>query len=882
MIFIIFVKLSHKNTIKLKHLEKEVKKTTPLMKQYNSIKAKYPDALLLFRVGDFYETFGNDAINASKILDIVLTKRGAGSQSETELAGFPFHSLNLYLPKLVKAGLRVAVCDQLEDPKKTKKIVKRGVTEIITPGLATVDGVINPKSNNFLASLHFAGTVGLSLLDISTGEFLIAEGDIEYTAKLLDNFSPNEVLITKENKKHFVNSYGDSFNLFFLDEWVFNLDYANDLLKKQFETSSLKGFGIDDLNNGIISSSAIMHYLNETQHERLNHITSIKRIPKEGHVWLDRFTIRNLELFRPNSVEGKCLIDVIDRTLSPMGGRLLKRWVALPSCEKDVIISRHNIVEFLISDEKMNELIHNAISNLSDIERLTSKLATKKINPREIFSLKHSVELIENLKSDIYKTECMELNHLINSIENCTDFISKVSNTLNLDPPVSIGKGNTISSSVSGELSDLREISKNTKEFLEKMLEDLSKETNIPSLKISSNNVFGYYIEVRNTHKEKVPSEWIRKQTLVNAERYVTEELKEYETKILGAEEKILSLELKIYDELLNWSQSFIKKIQKNSFVISRLDCLLSFSNLAISKKYCRPIFDDSYDIEISEGRHPVIESQLSTEKPFIPNNILITPKNQQIIMITGPNMSGKSAILRQTAIISLMAQIGSFVPAKKLRMGIVDKIFTRVGASDNISVGESTFMVEMNETALILNNISTRSLILLDEIGRGTSTYDGISIAWAITEYLHNHSSKPKTLFATHYHELNQMEGLFERIKNFNVSIKEENNQILFLRKLIPGSSEHSFGIHVAKMAGVPKSVIKNANKILLNLEKDRGQDKISNKKIQNNQLDFFTIEDPISQEIKLELMKIDLDKLTPIEALVILNDLKRKANNS
>ena len=863
-------------------MEKEVKKTTPLMKQYNSIKAKYPDALLLFRVGDFYETFGNDAINASKILDIVLTKRGAGSQSETELAGFPFHSLNLYLPKLVKAGLRVAVCDQLEDPKKTKKIVKRGVTEIITPGLATVDGVVNPKSNNFLASLHFAGTVGLSLLDISTGEFLIAEGDIEYTAKLLDNFSPNEVLITKENKKHFVNSYGDSFNLFFLDEWVFNLDYANDLLKKQFETSSLKGFGIDDLNNGIISSSAIMHYLNETQHERLNHITSIKRIPKEGHVWLDRFTIRNLELFRPNSVEGKCLIDVIDRTLSPMGGRLLKRWVALPSCEKDVIISRHNIVEFLISDEKMNELIHNVISNLSDIERLTSKLATKKINPREIFSLKHSVELIENLKSDIYKTECMELNHLIDSIENCTDFISKVSNTLNLDPPVSIGKGNTISSSVSGELSDLREISKNTKEFLEKMLEDLSKETNIPSLKISSNNVFGYYIEVRNTHKEKVPSEWIRKQTLVNAERYVTEELKEYESKILGAEEKILNLELKIYDELLNWSQSFIKKIQKNSFVISRLDCLLSFSNLAISKKYCRPIFDDSYDIEISDGRHPVIESQLSTEKPFIPNNILITPKNQQIIMITGPNMSGKSAILRQTAIISLMAQIGSFVPAKKLRMGIVDKIFTRVGASDNISVGESTFMVEMNETALILNNISPRSLILLDEIGRGTSTYDGISIAWAITEYLHNHSSKPKTLFATHYHELNQMEGLFERIKNFNVSIKEENNQILFLRKLIPGSSEHSFGIHVAKMAGVPKSVIKNANKILLNLEKDRGQDKISNKKIQNNQLDFFTIEDPISQEIKLELMKIDLDKLTPIEALVILNDLKRKANNS
>jgi len=863
-------------------LEKEVKKITPLMKQYNSIKAKYPDALLLFRVGDFYETFGEDAINASKILDIVLTKRGAGSQSETELAGFPFHSLNLYLPKLVKAGLRVAVCDQLEDPKKTKKIVKRGVTEIITPGLATVDGVVNPKSNNFLASLHFGTTIGLSLLDISTGEFLIAEGDIEYIAKLLDNFSPNEVLITKENKKLFVNSYGDSFNLFFLDEWVFNIDYANDLLKKQFEISSLKGFGITDLNNGIISSSAIMHYLNETQHDRLSHITSIKRIPKEGHVWLDRFTIQNLELFRPNSLEGKCLIEVIDQTLSPMGGRLLKRWVALPSCEKEVIISRHNIVEFLIGDEKTNSLIYNVISKLSDIERLTSKLATKKINPREIFNLKDSVELIENLKNDISKTDCKELNHLIYLIENCTEFISKVSNTLNAEPPVSVGKGNTISSVVSSELLKLREISKNSKDFLEKMLEDLSKKTNIPSLKISSNNIFGYYIEVRNTHKEKVPSEWIRKQTLVNAERYITDELKEYESKILGAEERILELELKIYDELLNWSQSYIKKIQKNSFVISRLDCLLSFSNLAISKKYCRPIFDNSYDIEILDGRHPVIESQLSTEKPFIPNNILITPKDQQIIMITGPNMSGKSAILRQTAILSLMAQIGSFVPAKKLRMGIVDKIFTRVGASDNISMGESTFMVEMNETALILNNISPRSLILLDEIGRGTSTYDGISIAWAITEYLHNHSAKPKTLFATHYHELNQMDGLFERIKNFNVSIKEDNNQILFLRKLVPGSSEHSFGIHVAKMAGIPKSVIKNANKILLNLEKDRGQNKISNNISENNQLDFFTIQDPISQEIKLELMKIDLDKLTPIEALVILNDLKRKANNS
>ena len=849
------------------------------MQQYNAIKAKYPDAMLLFRVGDFYETFGEDAIQASKILDIILTKRGAGSQSETELAGFPHHSLNLYLPKLVKAGLRVAICDQLEDPKKTKKIVKRGVTELITPGLASVDGVLNPKSNNFLASVFISNNIGISFLDISTGEFLISQGDSEYIAKLLANFNPSEILISKQHKKKFKEIFGELYNLFFLEQWIYNSDFANELILKQFETKSLKGFGIDDLNDGIISTAGILHYLSETQHHKLNHITGIKRIPKEGHVWLDRFTVRNLEIFYPNSIEGKSLIDVIDRTISPMGGRLLKRWLALPSTEKKLILQRHNIVQHFIDSDKDRELLIEVLNSISDLERLVSKISTKKISPRELFNLNESLKTIKPISKELIKTDCLELNEIIKSIQNCDKLINEISNTLSDSPPVNINKGNSISSEFSTELMELRSLSKNNKDFLDQMLKEQSEATNIPSLKISSNNVFGYYIEVRNTHREKVPEDWIRKQTLVNAERYITEELKEYESKILGAEQKIMELELMLYDQLLDFCQSFIRVIQNNSKLIAELDCLLSFSVLAISKNYVKPIIDDSLDIEIINGKHPVIESQLPIDKPFIPNSIHLNSKTQQIIMITGPNMSGKSAILRQTAIICLLAQIGCFVPAEKLRMGIIDKIFTRVGASDNISMGESTFMVEMNETALILNNISDRSLILLDEIGRGTSTYDGISIAWAITEYLHDHKSKPKTLFATHYHELNQMEESFDRIKNFNVSIKEENNQILFLRNLVPGSSEHSFGIHVAKMAGMPKNVLDKANEMLKQLELSRSSKELVINKI-SPQLDFFNISDPLLDDLKKEIEELNLDELTPIEALLKLNELKRKIN--
>ena len=849
------------------------------MKQYNAIKAKYPDALLLFRVGDFYETFGEDAIRTSKILDIILTKRGAGSQSETELAGFPHHSLNLYLPKLVKAGLRVAICDQLEDPKKTKKIVKRGVTELITPGLASVDGVLNPKSNNFLASIFISNNIGISLLDISTGEFLISQGDNEYIAKLLANFNPSEILISKQHKKKFKEVFGEQYNLFYLEQWIYNSDFANELLFKQFETKSLKGFGIDDLSDGVISSAGILHYLSETQHHKLNHITTIKRIPKEGHVWLDRFTVRNLEIFHPNTAEGKSLIDVIDKTISPMGGRLLKRWLALPSTVKELVLKRHNIVQYFIENENHRELLIESLNSLSDLERLVSKISTKKISPRELFNLNESLKIISPLVEELKKTDSIELNEIIESIHNCDKLIDIINETLSESPPVNINKGNSISSEFSSELKELRNLSKNNKDYLDQMLKEQSELTNIPSLKISSNNVFGYYIEVRNTHRDKVPDDWIRKQTLVNAERYITEELKEYESKILGAEHKMMELELKLYDELLNSCQSFIRPIQNNSLIIAKLDCLVSFSTLSITKNYVKPIIDDSLDIEITNGKHPVIESQLPIDKPFIPNSILLNSKSQQIIMITGPNMSGKSAILRQTAIICLLAQIGCYVPAEKLRMGIIDKIFTRVGASDNISVGESTFMVEMNETALILNNISDRSLILLDEIGRGTSTYDGISIAWAISEYLHDHKSKPKTLFATHYHELNQMEDSFDRIKNYNVSIKEEKNQILFLRKLVAGSSEHSFGIHVAKMAGIPKNVLDKANDMLKQLELSRSSKELVINKI-SPQLDFFNINDPKFDELKKDLDEINLDELTPIEALLKLNELKRKIN--
>jgi len=750
---------------------------------------------------------------------------------------------------------------------------------LITPGLASVDGVLNPKSNNFLASVFISNNIGISFLDISTGEFLISQGDSEYIAKLLANFNPSEILISKQHKKKFKEIFGELYNLFFLEQWIYNSDFANELILKQFETKSLKGFGIDDLNDGVISTAGILHYLSETQHHKLNHITGIKRIPKEGHVWLDRFTVRNLEIFYPNSIEGKSLIDVIDRTISPMGGRLLKRWLALPSTDKKLILQRHNIVQHFIDSDKDRELLIEVLNSISDLERLVSKISTKKISPRELFNLNESLKTIKPISKELIKTDCLELNEIIKSIQNCDKLINEISSTLSDSPPVNINKGNSISSEFSTELMELRSLSKNNKDFLDQMLKEQSEATNIPSLKISSNNVFGYYIEVRNTHREKVPEDWIRKQTLVNAERYITEELKEYESKILGAEQKIMELELMLYDQLLDFCQSFIRVIQNNSKLIAELDCLLSFSVLAISKNYVKPIIDDSLDIEIINGKHPVIESQLPIDKPFIPNSIHLNSKNQQIIMITGPNMSGKSAILRQTAIICLLAQIGCFVPAEKLRMGIIDKIFTRVGASDNISMGESTFMVEMNETALILNNISDRSLILLDEIGRGTSTYDGISIAWAITEYLHDHKSKPKTLFATHYHELNQMEESFDRIKNFNVSIKEENNQILFLRNLVPGSSEHSFGIHVAKMAGMPKNVLDKANEMLKQLELSRSSKELVINKI-SPQLDFFNISDPLLDDLKKEIEELNLDELTPIEALLKLNELKRKIN--
>ena len=851
-----------------------------MMKQYNDIKSKYPDAVLLFRVGDFYETFGEDAIRTAKVLDIILTKRGAGTKSETELAGFPHHSLDLYLPKLVKAGFRVAICDQLEDPKKTKTIVKRGVTELVTPGLASLDGVLHPKSNNFLASIYFSNNIGISFLDISTGEFLISQGDSTYISKLLTNFNPSEILVSKEQKKIFKQTFGEIHNLFFIDHWVYSLDFAKEQLCHQFEVKSTKGFGIDDLIEGIISTSGILHYLSETQHKRLDHITNVSRIPKDGHVWLDRFTVRNLEIFYPNSRDGKSLIDVIDKTITPMGGRLLKRWLSLPLTEKKLINDRYKIVEYFINNQSDNLILFDTLSSLSDLERLASKVATKKINPRELFNLKESLKAILPIKNKLSKTNCKILNSTIKNITDYEELIKIIEKTLFENPPVNINKGGAILSNYNNELRELRSYSKNNVEFLENMLKEQSELTNIPSLKISSNNVFGYYIEVRNTHKDKVPEHWIRKQTLVNAERYITEELKEFESKILGAEEKIMELEIKFYNELLDKCQLYIKDIQNTSSIISKLDCLLCFCNLSMSNNYVKPIIDESLDIEILNGKHPVIEYQLPINEPFIPNSVFLSPKSQQIIMITGPNMSGKSAILRQTAIICLLAQIGCFVPAEKLRMGIIDKIFTRVGASDNISMGESTFMVEMNETALILNNISERSLILLDEIGRGTSTYDGISIAWAISEFLHQHRFKPKTLFATHYHELNQMEESYSRIKNYNVSIKEENKQILFLRKLIQGSSEHSFGIHVAKMAGMPKDVLKIANNMLRYLEQTRSKKEIDSEEI-SQQLNFFESNDPTLNELKIEIEKLNLDELTPIQALLKLNELKRRLNN-
>ncbi len=855
-------------------------KETPLMKQYNEIKNKYPDACLLFRVGDFYETFGEDAVRASQILGITLTKRGAGSETETALAGFPHHSINTYLPKLVKAGLRVAICDQLEDPKMTKTIVKRGVTELVTPGVSMNDEVLQSKSNNFLAAVHFGKkTLGVAFLDVSTGEFLVSQGNEEYIDKLLQNFRPSEILIPKQFKNQFNSVFGDDFHTFFLEDWVYKEDYALESLTKHFQTNSLKGFGVEELTEGLIASGAILYYLSETQHNKIQHITNIQRIAEDAYVWMDKFTIRNLELYHSYNPNAVTLLDVIDKTLSPMGARLLKRWLALPLKDISKIRSRHEVISYLKTNPEVLQQIQYQIKQISDLERLISKVSTGKISPREVNFLKDSLDAIIPIKTLALSSDNEALRVIGDSLHACELLREKIKTTIQEDAPVSVNKGNAIAVGVHSELDELRAISSTGKGYLEELEQRESAASGIPSLKISFNNVFGYYIEVRNTHKDKVPAEWIRKQTLVNAERYITEELKEYESKILGAEEKIHQLETQLFEQLVNWIATYIKHVQLNANLIAQLDCLTSFTQLAIDNKYVCPDLDESYDLEIKEGRHPVIEKQLPVGVPYISNDVYLDRETQQIIMITGPNMSGKSAILRQTALIVLMAQMGSFVPAESVRMGVVDKIFTRVGASDNISMGESTFMVEMNETASILNNISERSLVLLDEIGRGTSTYDGISIAWAISEYLHEHPNKPKTLFATHYHELNEMEVTFDRIQNFNVSVKELKDTVLFIRKLVKGGSAHSFGIHVAKMAGMPQIVIQKAQKLLKQLEKRHSSEELSGIKSANDelQLSFFNLDDPLLEDIKEEIMNIDINTLTPVEALMKLNEIKR-----
>lgn len=857
-------------------------KVTPLMKQYNSIKAKYPDALLLFRVGDFYETFGEDAKKAAQILGIVLTKRGAGSDSETALAGFPHHSVNTYLPKLVKAGYRVAICDQLEDPKLTKTIVKRGVTELVTPGVALNDEVLQAKSNNFLAAIHYGKKkLGLALVDISTGEFFTTQGSLDYIDKLLQNFSPSEVLIQKQYKLDFQKDFSNRFNNFYLDDWAFQYDFAFETLTKHFKVNSLKGFGIEDLEEGITACGAVFHYLSETHHNQIQHISNINRIVEDEFLWMDRFTIRNLELLNSNSLNGVSLLDVIDETISPMGGRLLKRWLSFPLKSVEKIKWRQDIVKYLVDDKDAHLLVTSQIKKISDLERLVSKVATFKISPKEINYLKNSLDAIIPIKNWALSSTNKTIQHIGNLLHDCNELRAKIGVTLTENAPVNINKGNAIAEGVSSELDELRTIATKGKDYLDAIVQREIERTQISSLKISFNNVFGYYIEVRNTHKDKVPDNWIRKQTLVSAERYITEELKEYETKILGAEEKIQQLELELFNTLIQEISQFIKPIQVNAQLIAQLDCFASFAHTAVSNNYVRPTVDESLDIEIRNGRHPVIEKQLPIDSPYIANDLVLNQQQQQIIMITGPNMSGKSAILRQTALITLMAQIGSYVPAQQAKIGMVDKIFVRVGASDNISMGESTFMVEMNETASILNNLSNRSLILLDEIGRGTSTYDGISIAWAIAEYIHEHPTKSKTLFATHYHELNEMSAIFERIKNFNVSVKEIKDTIIFIRKLVAGGSDHSFGIHVAKLAGMPTPVVHRANKMMKQLEKSHGADDVK-KTIQKSneeelQLSFFQLDDPLLESIRDEILSTNIDALTPIEALMKLNEIKR-----
>lgn len=867
-------------------------KETPLMKQYNDIKAKYPDAILLFRVGDFYETFGEDAIKASKILGITLTKRANGQATHIELAGFPHHSVDTYLPKLVRAGYRVAICDQLEDPKLTKSIVKRGVTELVTPGVTFNDKVLEHKTNNFLSSIYFEkDKAGISFLDVSTGEFLIAEGTLTYIEKLIQTFKPNEILVEKNKRQTLVNLIGENFYLFGLDDWAFKFDFGYESLIKQFGTNSLKGFGIEQFNHAITSCGALLHYLSETKHDKLQHITTISRIEEDQYVWLDRFTVRNLELFGSSHDNGKCLIDVIDHTVTPMGSRLLKRWLALPLKQVNLINERLEVVDFYIEQKSQQEELRTLLKDVGDLERLISKVSAGKINPRELVQLKRSLTLIEGVKTLISKSENKSLKKINDQLNACVVMRNRLDAELNEEAPIILNKGNVINKGVNVELDELRAIAYSGKDYLLQIQQREIERTGISSLKVSYNNVFGYYLEVTNVHKDKVPADWIRKQTLTTAERYITPELKIYEEKILGAEDKIAVLEQTIYANLVHDLIEYIVPIQLNANLIARLDSLSSFSVLATANNYSKPIMNDSFGLNIVDGRHPVIEKQLPIDETYVSNSVFLDNETQQIMMITGPNMSGKSALLRQVALITLMAQIGCYVPAKSAEIGIVDKIFTRVGASDNISSGESTFMVEMNETASILNNLSNRSLILLDEIGRGTSTYDGISIAWAIAEYIHSQPThKAKTLFATHYHELNEMTTYFSRIKNYNVSVKELNNKIIFLRKLQEGGSEHSFGIHVARMAGMPKEVLDRANDILKKLEKDHELDitdheenQLSNfdasktKSKSDYQLSFFQLNDPVLEQVKDELLKVDINTLTPVEALMKLNDIKR-----
>jgi len=858
------------------------KKETPLMTQYNGIKAKYPDAILLFRVGDFYETFGEDAIRAARILGIVLTSRANGS-SKIELAGFPHHSLDTYLPKLVRSGCRVAICDQLEDPKLTKNIVKRGVTELVTPGVSYNDKILDIRSNNFLASIHMEkDSAGIAFLDVSTGEFLAAEGSWDYVNKLLQSFSPSEVIYQKQHKAEFSRRFSDSFFTFILEDWVFSRTYTEDLLLNHFGTKSLKGFGVDELDLGIIAAGAALHYLKETQHNKISHISAINRIEEDLFVWMDNFTIRNLELIQSTGINGVSLLNVLDQTTSPMGARMLRRWLVLPLKEQKAIQDRLNIVEYFTQTSDVSDELSLQIKYMGDLERLISKVATARICPREVVQLKRALKALIPVVEYCKKSGNKSLKALAAQLNPCDLVSSKIENELKDEAPVQIVKGNVIADGVSAELDELRALSTSAKEHLEQIRVRESQASGIPSLKIAFNNVFGFYLEVRNSHKDKVPVEWIRKQTLVNAERYITEELKELEVKILSANDKIVALEEGLFNDLVAYLMDYVQVVQRNSQLIARVDVLLSFAKIAFQNNYSKPVLDDSFSLNIKDGRHPVIEKQLPIGESYVSNDVYLDNDTQQIIMITGPNMSGKSALLRQTALIVLMAQMGSFVPAKAASIGIVDKIFTRVGASDNISLGESTFMVEMNETASILNNVSHRSLILLDEIGRGTSTYDGISIAWAIAEYLHENKFKAKTLFATHYHELNEMSESFDRIKNFNVAVKEVDKKILFLRKLKPGGSAHSFGIHVAKMAGMPNSLISRANDILSHLEKSHSSEQLTSKaktiSIESDmQLSFFKLDDPALERIKDEIIRTDINTLTPVEALLKLNEIKK-----